>query len=48
MGDAVQLQVRAFGRAVVEQEHRAIPADEELFQRKDLPPVAQGTLRQQA
>ena len=48
VGDALQLQVRALGGAVVEQEHRAVAADEELLEREDLAPVAQRALRQQA
>ena len=45
---AVQLQVVVGGGAVVEQQHRALLADEELLERQHLAPVAQRMLREQA
>ena len=47
VGDALELQVLRLGRQVVEQEHRAFPADEELLQGEDLPAVAERVLGQQ-
>ena len=47
MRDALQLQVGPSGGAVVEQQHGAAAAGEELLQREDLPAVAQRALRQQ-
>ena len=48
VGEALQLQVRpsADGQ-VVEQEHRAAPADEVLLERQDLPAVAERALGEQ-
>ena len=47
VGDAVQLQVVRVGCPVVQHQHGAIAAGEELLQRQDLAPVAQRVLRQQ-
>ena len=47
VGDALELQVFRLGRQVVEQEHRAFPADEVLLEGQDLPPVAERVLGEQ-
>jgi hypothetical protein len=39
MGAALQLQVDAIGALVVQPQHREFPADEELLQGQDLPPI---------
>ena len=41
MRDAVQLEIAAVRGAVIEEQHGAPPADEELLQGQDLPPVAE-------
>jgi hypothetical protein len=46
--DAVQLQVRAFGGAVIKQQNGAVAAEEEVLHGQDLAPVAQRVLRHQA
>ena len=46
--DALQLKIRTLRRPIVEQEHSAFAADEELLESKNLPPIAQRALRQQA
>jgi hypothetical protein len=48
MGDALDLQVVLRGHHVVEQQHRALPAGEELLERQELPPVAQRAGGQEA
>ena len=48
MRDRMQLQVAGFGRAVVQHQHGAVPAREEMLQRQDLAAIAQRVLRQQA
>ena len=48
VGDALELQVFRLGRQVVEQEHRAFPADEVLLEGQDLSPVAERVLGEQA
>src|SRR4051794_21262269 len=46
--DAVQLQIVITRRKVVEQHHRAAPPREKVLKSKNLPPIAQRVLRQQA
>lgn len=48
MRDALQLQVRAFRRAIVQEQDRALAPNEELLESQDLATVPQRTLRQQA
>ena len=45
--NAVELHVRPFGRAIIEQQNSAVPPHKELFQRQDLTPVPQRVLCQQ-
>ncbi len=47
VGDALHLQVVLHGGHVVEQQHGALAAGEELLERQDLAPVAQGAAGQQ-
>ena len=47
MRDALQLQVVLGRRAVVEQQHGAVAAGEELLEREDLAAVAQRVAGQQ-
>ena len=47
VGDALKLEVRAFGCSVVEQQHGAFAADEKLLQGQNLPAITQRALGQQ-
>ena len=42
MRNALQLQVVPFGRSIIQQQYRRVPAGEILFQRKQLPTIAHG------
>ena len=48
MDDAVKLQIMAVRRHVVEHQHCRLTPREKVLQRKNLPPIAQRVLRQQA
>ncbi len=48
VGDAAHLQVVVGGRHVIEQQDGALPFGQELLQREDLAPTAEGTAGQQA
>ena len=47
VGDALELQILRLGRQVIEQEHRAFPADEVLLEGEDLPAVSERVLGEQ-
>ena len=47
VGDGMKLQVLRMGGQVIEQQHRALPAGEEVLESEDLAPVAQRVLRQE-
>lgn len=47
MRNAVQLQIRSFAGAIIEDDDRALATDEELLHRQDLPPIAKRVLREQ-
>src|ERR1700722_900399 len=48
MSDTVQLQVRSFGRPVIEHQYGALASDKELLQSENLPPISKRTLGEQA
>ena len=47
VGNALQLKVRAFGGAIIEQKHGALATDEELLQGENLTTIAKRVLGQQ-
>src|ERR1700722_14278332 len=48
MCNALELQILDFGRQIIEQEDGTFPADEVLFERKDLPAITKRALSKQA
>jgi hypothetical protein len=46
--DAFHLQVLSAGAAIIQKEHGAVSAGEELLQLQDLPPLAQRSVREHA